>query len=97
MSIVSIVLLLAVVVGIIIIVTSGNNANSLENELERLEFEYETALLGLDKRAALKAGRLYYAMRRKDKTLSIYDEQAIANDLSTMPQKVHFSTPDNAD
>ncbi|MBC7554353.1 MAG: hypothetical protein H7257_10280 [Taibaiella sp.] len=41
------------------------------------------ALLGTDKGEALRKGRLYYSCIRKG-SLTIYDEQAIANDLTTM-------------
>ncbi|MFB6456550.1 hypothetical protein ACE38W_14865 [Chitinophaga sp. Hz27] len=45
--------------------------------------KYSECLKGTDKAAALATGRDYYAMLRGGK-LSVYDEQAIANDLSTM-------------
>jgi hypothetical protein len=50
----------------------------------RLKSEYEEALRGRDKAKALAAGRAYYQEMRDGKNLTIYDEQAIANDLSTM-------------
>lgn len=77
---------LVLIVVFVMIWTSGD---SKETEAERLKQEYESALSGSDKKAALKAGRLYYATGRKDKALTVYDEQAIANDLSTMPQKIY--------
>ena len=46
--------------------------------------EYDQALRGKDKRAALIAGRKYYASLRKGNQLTIYDEQAISNDINTM-------------
>jgi hypothetical protein len=49
-----------------------------------LKQEYDAALKGTSKRAALQAGRAYYSALRKGKMLTIYDEQAITNDLSTM-------------
>ena len=45
--------------------------------------EYQEALRSVDKSRALVAGRKYYS-RRRGGILSIYDEQAIANDMSTM-------------
>jgi hypothetical protein len=48
-----------------------------------LKKKYNEALKGTDKKAALDAGREYYSELRRGK-LTIYDEQAIANDLSTM-------------
>jgi len=49
----------------------------------RLKRNYEMALRGTDKAAALQAGRKYYSFLRGGR-LTIYDEQAIANDISTM-------------
>ena len=51
--------------------------------IARLKSNYDDALTGSDKRAALAAGRAYYSALRKGK-LTIYDEQAITNDISTM-------------
>lgn len=45
--------------------------------------DYQDALKSGNKTRALQAGRAYYSHIRKGK-LTIYDEQAIANDLSTM-------------
>lgn len=58
-------------------------ANSRKNELNKLKEAYDSALKGNNKSIALAAGRAYYSAMRKGK-LTIYDEQAIANDLSTM-------------
>ncbi|WP_338876925.1 hypothetical protein WBJ53_14815 [Spirosoma sp. SC4-14] len=44
---------------------------------------YDDALRSGNKSRALAAGRAYYSHLRKGK-LTIYDEQAITNDLSTM-------------
>ena len=48
------------------------------------EEDYKNALKGNDKLRALELGRLYYRWNRKDKVLTVYDETAIANDLSIM-------------
>lgn len=48
-----------------------------------LKGAYEQALRQGDKRVALEAGRKYYSALRDGK-LTIYDEQALANDISTM-------------
>lgn len=48
-----------------------------------LKSNYDRALKGTDKRAALEAGRAYYSSLRMGK-LTIYDEQALANDIATM-------------
>jgi hypothetical protein len=55
-----------------------------KKKIDRLKEEYDNALNGNDKRVALEAGRAYYRELRRDKNLTIYDEQAIANDLATM-------------
>lgn len=48
-----------------------------------IKIEYDQAIKSGDRELALKLGRDYYATLRGGK-LSIYDEQAIANDLSTI-------------
>ena len=53
---------------------------------ETLEAEYRKARLSGDKSKALEAGRAYYAHLRQG-TLTIYDEQALSNDLATMATK----------
>ncbi|PZF73568.1 hypothetical protein [Taibaiella soli] len=55
----------------------------LESRKNLLHTEYLEALESGDKSKALNAGRRYYAHVRGG-NLSIYDEQAIANDLSIM-------------
>lgn len=52
--------------------------------LAQLKAEYEEALKGLDKRKALEVGRKYYSHKRSKGLLTIYDEQAIANDIAAM-------------
>lgn len=69
------------VIGFIILVIIG--AVAKKNETKKLRRIYDEALNGADKRAALNAGRAYYQNIRKGK-LTIYDEQAITNDISTM-------------
>ena len=70
---------IAIVAGIILI------AREHINKTAQLKSAYDRALKGTDKAAALQAGRAYYAaLRGPGKTLTIYDEQAIANDISTM-------------
>ena len=54
------------------------------DETERLRIAYEEALAGTDKADALEKGRDYYRAQRGDGSLTVYDEQAIANDLETM-------------
>lgn len=44
---------------------------------------YDKAIIDGDKTLALKLGREYYSIKRGG-ILSIYDKQAITNDLSTI-------------
>ncbi len=61
-------------------------------KLAQLKVEYENLLNSGNKSQALNAGRAYYSWLRKtakvmegeNGSLTIYDEQAITNDLSTM-------------
>jgi ABC-type uncharacterized transport system fused permease/ATPase subunit len=52
---------------------------------ERLTREYRQALDGTNRQKALAAGREYYKFFRTDGKLTIYDEQAIDNDMKMMP------------
>ncbi|MBA4851676.1 hypothetical protein [Emticicia sp. BO119] len=56
---------------------------SYDNALKTLKESYEAALKSEDKAKALEAGRKYYSFKRNGE-LTIYDEQAITNDLMTM-------------
>ena len=49
-----------------------------------LRIAYHEALAGNNKAEALELGRAYYRAKRRDGSLTIYDEQAINNDLETM-------------
>ncbi|MDB5203276.1 MAG: hypothetical protein JWQ27_2685 [Ferruginibacter sp.] len=49
----------------------------------QLKQEYQAAIAAGDRTRALELGRKYYSKLRGG-VLSIYDEQAIANDLSTI-------------
>jgi len=69
-----------IVVAVIAIVNNRQN----EKSIRELKWRYDNSLKGTDKCAALEAGRAYYSALRKGKTLTIYDEQAIANDMATM-------------
>jgi hypothetical protein len=51
--------------------------------LQELKQSYEHELRHGTKQSALQVGRNYYAALRGGR-LSVYDEQAIANDISTM-------------
>jgi len=72
-----VIVIIAIVLAIIVSVYKAK-------ERKRLHQAYRTALSGTDKRTALAAGRAYYSALRKGGSLTIYDEQAITNDLSTM-------------
>jgi hypothetical protein len=77
-----------IIVLIIIAITYGskNKEEKKEREaafLQRLKHDYEQAILSGDKLKALETGRNYYRYKRNG-GLTLYDEQAIANDLSTM-------------
>lgn len=73
----------AIFIVIIILVLTIIYFTNHNKRLAALEQQYHQALKGKDKGAALTAGRAYYSTLR-NKKLTIYDEQAIANDLSTM-------------
>lgn len=70
-----------VVIGIGIAILAGV---AKRNRLKQLKENYDNALKGTDKRVALETGRAYYSALRGDGKLTIYDEQAITNDLSAM-------------
>lgn len=55
-----------------------------EKNIKLAKEAYDKALQSSDKADALKKGRLYYSWIRDNNTLTIYDEQAITNDLSAM-------------
>lgn len=55
-----------------------------KKEMAKRREIYDRALSGTDKKAALEAGRAYYIATRYGNAITIYDEQAIANDLSVM-------------
>ena len=54
------------------------------NKEKALKKAYDDALKSGDKALALEKGRAYYASKRESGKLTIYDEQAIQNDLSAM-------------
>jgi hypothetical protein len=56
----------------------------IQIEIKKNEKDYVDALARKDKSAALMHGRAFYASMRNDGRLTHQDEQAIANDLSTM-------------
>lgn len=54
------------------------------NRIDRRREAYNAAITSGNKQAALEAGRKYYASMRENGRLTLYDEQAIANDLRAM-------------
>ena len=73
----------SLVIGIWVVVAAYADSEAAD-ETERLRIAYREALAGTDKADALEKGRAYYRAQRGDGSLTIYDEQAIANDLETM-------------
>ena len=76
---VAITIAIAVVIVLIILALRDKGRHA-----QKLKAEYDEALKSGDRGRALQAGRAYYAALRTGSTLTIYDEQAIANDLKTM-------------
>lgn len=68
---------------VVIVIVSVFNGNKRKKQEAHLLADYQDALQSGDRNRALQAGRSYYGFLRKGK-LTIYDEQAITNDLSTM-------------
>lgn len=73
------IIILLIIVFFIIV---GINAKS--KEIVNLKQQYDNALRSGNKKAALDAGRNYYSKLRNNGKLTIYDEQAITNDLTAM-------------
>ena len=76
-----------VLIIIIAVIIGVSSAKAKEKRIETLKLKYNATLRGTDKKAALEAGRAYYSELRNKKVLTIYDEQAITNDLSTMKKE----------
>lgn len=74
------VIILILVIAIILLIV---NLKKEIKQLPQLKQNYEEALRGVNKRAALNAGRAYYSALRGGK-ISIYDETAMGNDLAAM-------------
>ena len=76
-------LIVAIIIGVLIAIGVIVNRNKLKSE-------YDEALKGTNKAKALKAGRAYYSALRSG-TLTIYDEQAINNDIISMRTETNAS------
>jgi hypothetical protein len=70
------VLIIGVVIGLVLLQIRKNK------DLLRLWIDYDIAKLIGDKAKALEAGRAFY--KRKNGNLTIYDEQNLAKELSTI-------------
>ena len=79
--IIFIVILLAFAIGGFYLI--NRQRKKQQKRLQALKEAYSKALTNSNKAEALQAGRKYYSYLRNGK-LTIYDEQAITNDLSTM-------------
>ena len=71
------------ILGVAILVAIVLYARNKNRKQKRLKEAYDDALRSGDKRKALEAGRAYYSFLRSGK-LTMYDEQAINNDLIAM-------------
>lgn len=76
MGVIVLILFLGIIVLIIGAINDRNNAD--------LKRQYNNDLANGNKSKALISGRAYYKSKRGSGELTIYDEQAITNDLLTM-------------
>lgn len=72
-----------IVIAGLIIYAFYRSAVKDKNKADDLKAKYDQALAAKDKTKALEYGRQYYSALRGGR-LTIYDEQAITNDLSTI-------------
>ncbi|MBK7885175.1 MAG: hypothetical protein IPJ81_16330 [Chitinophagaceae bacterium] len=72
-----------VIIAIIIIYYFFRASKSHTTKVSKLKEDYQLALRDNNKQLALKLGREYYSALRNG-TLTLYDEQAIANDLASI-------------
>jgi hypothetical protein len=68
---------------LLVIIWYERSARAKRIVIARLKQRYEQAIRDGDKKLSLQLGREYYGMLRGG-SLSIYDEQSISNDLSTI-------------
>ncbi|WP_372755269.1 SHOCT domain-containing protein [Labilibaculum sp.] len=78
---------LAAIAGFFILRALSRGIRGRRMLVARLTKEYRQALDGSDRQKALAAGREYYKFFRPDRKLTIYDEQAIDNDMKMMPSE----------
>lgn len=87
-------IIVIILIGIVLMALRDNKDNaSYREKVKHMQHLYDAALKGKDRKAALEAGRSYYSIARKGGAPTLYDEQAMANDLSTMPVEVCFAQP----
>ena len=75
-------ILLLLVIGAGFIYLGTNMGKSSKEKVSNLKINYDNALSGTSRASALEAGREYYRSLRQFGDLTIYDEQAISNDIS---------------
>lgn len=80
LTIIGITALLALIVILILV----KMTRSQKQKSAQLKQAYDEAIRSGDRAKALQAGRLYYASFRPGSRLTLYDEQAINNDLQVM-------------
>lgn len=73
--------LIVSVIALYYLITLSNRQR--KKQVSALYQQYQQAIKGGDRQAALQAGRRYYSACRGGR-LTIYDEQAITNDLAAM-------------
>lgn len=78
---------LAAIVGFFILRVFYRGVRGRKMLKDRLTKEYRQALNGTNRQIALAKGREYYKFFRTDGKLTIYDEQAIDNDMKMMPSE----------
>lgn len=76
---------LATIAGFFVLIFLYRGVRGRKMLEERLIKEYQKALKGTNRQEALATGREYYKFLRPDRKLTIYDEQAIDNDMKMMP------------
>ena len=72
-----------IIIGVVLLYFKFKRQKEAKEKTILLESEYKELLKGTDKTKALNTGRVYYSNLRGGK-LTIYDEQAITNDLNAM-------------
>lgn len=68
-------MIIAILVIAAIFFAAAYHARRTKARIAALKRYYEQTLRGTDKRSALDAGRAYYSALRKDKALTMHDEQ----------------------